>query len=60
MTMRMIYVTPELDTYGWFSIKIFQNIAPGPVGSLLMALAFTMVCWLAGYVLDKKKIYIKI
>ena len=60
MSLRLIYLTPELDAYEWFSIKIFQAIIPGPVGSLLTALAFTMICWLAGYWLDKKKIYIKI
>jgi predicted acyltransferase len=40
--------------------SLFQAIAPGKVGSLLFAISFMLVCWLVGYVLDKKKIYIRV
>jgi predicted acyltransferase len=40
--------------------SLFQDIAPGKVGSLLFAISFMLVCWLVGYVLDKKKIYIRV
>ncbi|MDB5145862.1 MAG: hypothetical protein JWQ66_4575 [Mucilaginibacter sp.] len=40
--------------------SLFQSIAPGKVGSLLFAISFMLVCWLVGYVLDKKKIYIRV
>ncbi len=60
ITLSMIRVTSEYNAWEWFGIVIFQNVAPGAVGSLLGALAFTMICWLAGYWLDKKRIYIKI
>jgi predicted acyltransferase len=30
------------------------------LGSLLFAIAFMLVCWLTGYILDQKKIYIKV
>jgi len=38
----------------------FQALVPGKVGSLLFAISFMLVCWLVGYVLDKKKIYIRV
>jgi predicted acyltransferase len=30
------------------------------LGSLLLAIAFTLLCWLVGYALDKRRIYIKV
>lgn len=37
-----------------------QQIAPGPIGSLLFALCIMFFCWLVGFWLDKRKIYIRI
>ncbi len=45
---------------GWINSSFFQQIAPGKVGSLLFAISFMLLCWLVGYVLDKKKIYIRV
>ncbi|MDP3468548.1 MAG: heparan-alpha-glucosaminide N-acetyltransferase domain-containing protein [Daejeonella sp.] len=42
------------------SINVFQAIAPGPIGSLLFALSFMLLCWLVGLWMDKKHIYIKV
>jgi predicted acyltransferase len=45
--------------YQW----VYQNIfiyAGTHFGSLLFAIVFMMLCWLAGYFLDKRKIYIKV
>jgi predicted acyltransferase len=67
-----IYVLSEvlLIILGWIVIggkglperwtSLFQVIAPGKIGSLLFAISFMLVCWLVGYVLDKKKIYIRV
>lgn len=41
-------------------IKVFQEIAPGPIGSLFFALSFMLACWLVGLWMDKKHIYIKV
>jgi len=38
----------------------FQVLFPGAFGSLLFALAYMMICWTVGYILDKKKIYIRV
>ncbi len=58
--LRLIPVGNGLDAFQWLSEKIFQNIAPGALGSLLTALMFMLMCWLLGYLLHKKRIYIKI
>jgi predicted acyltransferase len=45
--------------YQW----VFQNIfshAGMYFGSFLFAITFMLVCWLVGYVLDKKKIYVRV
>lgn len=48
------------NAYEWIGINVFQQLAPGSLGSLLCAIAYTMICWLAGFWLDRKRIYIKI
>jgi predicted acyltransferase len=40
--------------------QFFQNVAPGKWGSLLFAISFMLLCWLVGYILDKRKIYIRV
>ncbi len=45
--------------YGW----IFENVFSGMgmyLGSFLFAISFMLVCWLVGYVLDKRKIYVRV
>jgi predicted acyltransferase len=46
--------------YEWINNVFFQVIAPGAVGSLLFALAYMLLCWSIGWVLDEKKIYVKV
>jgi len=67
-----IYVVSEvlLTILGWIVISskglpewgmlFYQNIAAGRVGSLLFAISFMLICWLVAYVLDKRKIYIRV
>jgi len=40
--------------------SFFQPLAGDYNGSLLFALWWMLICWLVGYFLDKKKIYIKV
>ena len=44
----------------WLYANVFQPLAGNKPGSLLLALAFMMTCWLVGYALDKKKLYLKL
>ena len=46
--------------YDWINNAIFQAISPGKFGSLLFSLAFMLTCWLVGWILDKKKIYVRV
>jgi predicted acyltransferase len=43
-----------------WATSFYQDVAPGKVGSLLFAISFMLVCWLVGYILDKRKIYIRV
>jgi len=40
--------------------SIFEPLAGSYVGSLLFAMSWMLFCWLVGYVMDKRKIYIKV
>ena len=53
-------VAPGKIFIDWINEVFFQKIAPGPLGSLLFAICFTLVCWSIGWLMDKKKIYIRI
>jgi predicted acyltransferase len=44
----------------WINAIVFQRLAPGPLGCLLFAVAFTLLCWVAGWWLDRKKIYLRL
>lgn len=39
---------------------IFQKIAPGPIGSLLFAVCYMLLCWSVGKIMDMRKVYIRV
>ena len=45
---------------GWLYSQVFQPLAGDTNGSLLFAIAHVLLFWLVGYVLYKKKIFIKV
>lgn len=45
--------------YSWLYQNIFQH-AGMYFGSFLFAITFMLFCWLVGYVLDKRKIYVRV
>jgi predicted acyltransferase len=45
--------------YQWLFQNVFSH-AGMYVGSFLFAITFMLFCWLVGYVLDKKKIYVRV
>jgi len=55
-----IWVKPNLSFYDWVNQVFYQPLFPGAFGTLVFALCYMMLCWLVGYVMDKRKIYIKI
>ena len=56
----MIRVHKTESFFGWINKVLFQVIAPGPIGSLLFSLTYMMFCWTVGWVLNKKRIYVKV
>ncbi len=40
--------------------SLFQRLAPGPWGSLFYAITVMMVCWIVGYFMDRRRVYIRI
>ena len=54
---RPIYISP----FGWFYEHVCKNVSTNlKNGSLLYAICIIAFYWLIGYVLDKRKIYIKV
>jgi predicted acyltransferase len=58
-TVRQFEVTPGVDVYQSIG-SLFQVAAPGALGSLLCAIAYTLICWLLGYALDRRSIVVKL
>jgi predicted acyltransferase len=56
----LIMVQPGIDFYQWVNQSFFQVVFPGPLGSLAFAVCYMLLCWLVGYWLNKRRIYIKI
>jgi predicted acyltransferase len=56
----MVTVKPGLNLYDWINSNFYQVIAPGAIGSLLFAISYMLVCWSVGWLLDKKKVYIRV
>lgn len=46
--------------YNWIAENIFIAYSGDYIGSLLFALWVMLTCWIVGYILDKKDIYIKV
>ena len=52
-------VDQRTSVFHWIWINIFSHVGDYP-GSLLFAVVFMLFCWSVGYVLDKRKIYIRV
>lgn len=60
VTLQIIWVRPETSVYSWVNTDFFQQIFPGSFGSLLFAICYMLLCWLVGYWMNKRKIYVRI
>jgi predicted acyltransferase len=54
-----ISTTKTITVFNWLYIKIFQH-AGDYFGSFLFAISFMLCCWLVGYLLDRRKIYVRV
>jgi predicted acyltransferase len=57
--IRALRVKQGVNLNKWIFDNIF-SFTGMYVGSLLFAIGFMLVCWLAGWLLDKRKIYIRV
>jgi predicted acyltransferase len=57
-----LYLIPIGDTsmWGWTYENVFRSFASPINASILLALFFMLVCWVVGYFLDKRKIYVRV
>ena len=55
----MIHVEPGVSLFSWLYIHIFKH-AGLYLGSFLFAISWMLFCWIIGYILDKRKIYVRV
>ncbi len=60
ITLSMIPVGNDQSASDWIGIHVFQSIISGAFGSLLFALSFMLLCWSAGWWLDRRGIYVRV
>ena len=60
ITLYMVPVGGGQSAFGWLGVHVFQAILPGAFGSLLFALSFMLLCWSAGWWLDRRGIYVRV
>jgi predicted acyltransferase len=59
IVLNMVPMGDQSGIYDWLGIHLFQTIAPGAFGSLLCALAYTLVCWAMGWWMDKRGLILR-
>ncbi|THD65258.1 heparan-alpha-glucosaminide N-acetyltransferase domain-containing protein [Phenylobacterium sp.] len=59
-TLQTIEVAPGVGVYDWIAENLFQAAVPGPLGSFLCAIAYMLTCWLLGYILDRRRIVVRL
>lgn len=57
--LNIIHTDKHTSLYGWLYQTIFSHTG-AYFGSFLFALVFMLVCWLVGYGLDQRKIYVRV
>ena len=60
IALYMIPVASGESLFSAINSNFYQKLVPGPVGSLLFALSFMLVCWGVGWFLDRRKIYVRV
>ena len=58
-TLLWFFPVGDQPLYRWLFDSIFSK-AGMYFGSFLFAITFMLFCWLVGYILDKKKIYVRV
>lgn len=59
ITLMVLKVNDRTTAFKWIYYNFFAGVGDY-IGSFLFAIAVMLFCWVTGYILDKKKIYIKV
>lgn len=59
ITLNLVPAGAAGGLYDWLGIALFQRLVPGPAGSLLCALTYTLACWTVGWWMDRKGLILK-
>jgi len=60
MVMGYIRLGDSHGVWSWFGRHVMQALAPGPLGSLLTALLYMLLCWLVALWLYRRKVLVRI
>jgi predicted acyltransferase len=60
ITLLFTFRIGEDSMHSWIYQNFFKSWAGDYNGSVLFALWIILICWAVGYVMDKKKIYVKV
>lgn len=60
VTLQMVPAGAGMGLYDWIGIRVFQALSPGALGSLLCALAYTLLCWAVGWWMDRRGLYLRL
>ncbi len=63
LLVSLVYILPEPPQQGghsWTYEHIFRPVFGDSAGSLAFAFSYMLLCWSVGYLLDRRKIYIKV
>jgi predicted acyltransferase len=56
----MVQVGADKSLGDALAIGLFQGISPGALGTFLYSASFMLLCWFVGYIMDKKKWYVRV
>jgi predicted acyltransferase len=57
--LYVLHAQPKVPVYNWLYDNIFKH-AGLYFGSFLLAVAYMLFCWCIGYIMDKRKIYVRV
>lgn len=60
ITLFTVKTSPGVSLYQSINNVFFQKVLPGAWGSLAFAITIMLICWLVGYWMDKKKMYVRV
>jgi predicted acyltransferase len=60
VTLQGFEVAPGVGLYDWIGERLFQVLAPGPLGALFCAIAYMLTCWLLGWAMAVRRITVRL